>query len=155
MLATKQVFPCCISSDSLFVVEMCRSQISDLCNRLGRPNNYYIICRQTERIINSTQCWNCPILGGGLGFWILWSTCRRTKFANHNPARAQPRFKSWGVWIGRSPNRGREAPEIWGWSPNRGRSPRKSGGRGLGRGSVSPSRENFWNFELQIVQFGV
>ena len=32
------------------------------------------------------QCWNCPILGGGLGFLILWSTCRRTKSANHNPA---------------------------------------------------------------------
>ena len=32
---------------------------------------------------------------------------------------------------------------------------RERAGRGLGRGSVSPSPENFWNFELQIVQSGV
>ena len=43
-----------------------------------------------------------------------------------------------GVRIGRSPKRGREAPEIWGRSPNRGRSPRKSGARGLGRGLGEP-----------------
>ena len=51
-----------------------------------------------------------------------------------------------GVWIGRSPNRGREAPEIWGRSPNRGRSPRKSGGRGLGRGLGEPLPRNFLEF---------
>ena len=43
-----------------------------------------------------------------------------------------------GVWIGHSQKRGREAPEIWRRSPNRGRSPRKSGGRGLGRGLGEP-----------------
>ena len=51
-----------------------------------------------------------------------------------------------GVWIGRSPNRGREAPEIWGRSPNRGRSPRKSGGRGLGRGLGEPLPRKFLEF---------
>ena len=57
--------------------------------------------------------------------------------------------------IGWSPNRGSEAPEIWRRSPNRGRSTRKSGGGVCGGGSVSPSPENLWNFELQIVQSGV
>ena len=117
-----------------------RYQIFDILRHLAGDR---IILQPTER---PAQCWNCPILGGGLGFWILWSTCRRTKFANHNPARAQPRFKSWGVWIGRSPNRGREAPEIWGWSLNRGRSPRKSGGRGLGRGLGEPLPRKFLEF---------
>ena len=31
----------------------------------------------------------------------------------------------------------------------------RAGGGVWGGGSVSPSPENFWNFELQIVQFGV
>ena len=106
----------------------------------------WILKSWNKKIFLNIQCWNCPILGGGLGFWILWSTCRRTKFANNNPARAQPRFKSWGVWIGRSPNRGREAPEIWGWSPNRGWSPRKSGERGLGRGLGEPLPRKFLEF---------
>ena len=44
---------------------------------------------------------------------------------------------------GRSPSRGREAPENWGRSPNRGRSPRKSGGRGLGRGLGEPLPRKF------------
>ena len=49
-----------------------------------------------------------------------------------------------------SRNPGREArPRFDGdKSPNRGRSPRKSGGGVWGGGSVSPSPENFWNFEL-------
>ena len=42
-----------------------------------------------------------------------------------------------------------------GRSPNRWRSPRKSGGGVCGGGSVSPSPESFWNFELQIVQSGI
>ena len=36
---------------------------------------------------------------------------------------------------GRSPSRGREAPENWGRSPNRGRSPRKKRGEGSGEGA--------------------
>ena len=59
---------------------------------------------------------------------------------------AKPRspMESWGrspnrgreapEYRGRSPSRGREAPENWGRSPNRGRSPRKSGG-GAGEGA--------------------
>ena len=80
---------------------------------------------------------------------------------------AKPRspIESWGRspnrgreapnYRGRSPSRGREAPENWGRSPNRGRSPRKSRGEGVwGGGSVSPSPENFWKIELETIHFG-
>ena len=68
---------------------------------------------------------------------------------------AKPRslIESWGrspnrgreapEYRGRSPSRGRKAPENWGRSPNRGRSPRKSGGRGLGRGLGEPLPRKF------------
>ena len=68
---------------------------------------------------------------------------------------AKPRspIESWGrspnrgreapEYRGRSPSRGREAPENWGRSPNRGQSPRKSGGRGLGRGLGEPLPRKF------------
>ena len=49
---------------------------------------------------------------------------------------------------------GAKRPRIEGEAPNRGRSPRKNGGRGLGRGSVSPSPENFWKIKLEIIHFG-
>ena len=76
-----------------------------------------------------------------------------------NRGREAPEYR------GRSPSRGREAHENWGRSPNRGRSPRKNGGRGLGRGlgeplpvwgggSVSPSPENFWKIKLETIHFG-
>ena len=79
---------------------------------------------------------------------------------------AKPRspIESWGrspnrgreapEYRGRSPSRGREAPENWGRSPNRGRSPRKSGGGVWGGGSVSPSPENFWKIKLETIHFG-
>ena len=55
---------------------------------------------------------------------------------------AQPRTgPGWllgGRIRGRSPSRGREAPENWG------RSPRRSRGRGLGGGLVSPLPRNFF-----------
>ena len=54
--------------------------------------------------------------------------------------------------FGQSPNRGLEAPKIWGRSPNRGRSPRQSGGGVWGGSSVSPSAENFWKFKLETLQ---
>ena len=62
--------------------------------------------------------------------------------------KAQPRFKSWGVWIGRSPNHAKPESRARGArdlrrSPNQGRSPRKSGGRGLGRGLSEPLPRKF------------
>ena len=65
-----------------------------------------------------------------------------------NRGREAPEYR------GRSPSRGREAPENWGRSPNRGRSPRKIGGRVWGGGSVSPSPENFWKIKLETIHFG-
>ena len=47
-------------------------------------------------------------------------------------ARQPPPPEQLGIRIGWSPNRGREAPEIWRRNPNWGRSPRKIGARGLG-----------------------
>ena len=52
------------------------------------------------------------------------------------------------------PSRRREAPENWGRSPNRGRSPRKNGGRGLGRGLGEPLPRKFWKIKLEIIHFG-
>ena len=79
---------------------------------------------------------------------------------------AKPRspIESWGrspnrgreapEYRGRSPSRGREAPENWGRSPNRGRSPRKSGGRGLGRGLGEPLPRKFLKIKLETIHFG-
>ena len=76
--------------------------------------------------------------------WQLYTRAQPDK----NARGAQPRtVAGWllGGWIrGRSPSRGREAPENWGRSPNRGRSPRRSGGRGLGRGLGEPLPRNFF-----------
>ena len=39
--------------------------------------------------------------------------------------------------------------------PNRAKPESRAKPEKEGRGSVSPSPENLWNFELQILQFGV
>ena len=72
---------------------------------------------------------------------------------------AKPRspIESWG----RSPNRGREAPEYRGRSPRiegeartEGEAREKAGGGVWGGGSVSPSPENFWKIKLETIHFG-
>ena len=65
-----------------------------------------------------------------------------------NRGREAPEYR------GRSPSRGHEAPENWGRSPNRGRSPRKIGGRGLGRGLGEPLPRKFWKIKLETNHFG-
>ena len=47
----------------------------------------------------------------------------------------------------------REAPDNWGWSRNRGRSPRKNGGRGLGRELDEPLPRNFLKSRTWIYLF--
>ena len=71
-------------------------------------------------------------------------------------SRAQSARVSRAKYRGRSPSRGREAPENWGGSPNRGRSPKKSGGRGLGRGLGEPLPRKFlknqtWNHSFWCI----
>ena len=87
----------------------------------------------------------------------IWYHWRIQEFILGSQTRSP--IESWG----RSPNRGREAPEyiegearveIWGRSPNRGRSPRKSGGGVWGGCSGSPSPENFWKIKLETIYFG-
>ena len=82
---------------------------------------------------------------------LFWGAKPRSpiesKGRSPNRGRKAPEFR------GRSPIRGREAPENWERSSNRGQSPRKSGGGGVW-GSVSPSPENFWKIKLEIIHFG-
>ena len=78
---------------------------------------------------------------------------------------------SWG----RSPNRGREAPENRGWSSIEGEAQvegtkrlriegetqtegevREKTGEGFwGEGLVSPSSDNFWKIKIETIPFGV
>ena len=66
-----------------------------------------------------------------------------------NRGREAPEYR------GRSPSRGREAPENWGRSPNRGRSPKKKRGEGSGEGARwAPPQKFFEKSNLKTIHFG-
>ena len=91
----------------------------------------------------------------GTKYWV-YGVARKLGFGENSVWSSTPRLGE-GLsnmlegWMegARSPNRGRKAPE------NRRRSLRLSTGRGLGRGSVSPSPEKFCKFILETMHFGV
>ena len=70
-------------------------------------------------------------------------------------ARAQPRFKIGGSESGEARIEGAKRPRFEGEARIEGEARERAGEGVWGGGSVSPSPENFWNFELQIVPSGL
>ena len=111
---------------------------------------YFFLARRP----NMTTLLHCPmqgriqefILGGAKPRSPIESWGRSPNRGREAPeyrGRSPSRGREAPEYRGRSPSRGLEAPENWGRSPNRGRSPRKSGGRGLGRGLGEPLPRKF------------
>ena len=121
----------------------------------------YVDCFVASIVNNSDLCCRLPIYSVIVNkyCWSIYPATGSLFFSGANPgiylggANLGPQSKVKGESRiegakrpsieGRSPRRGREAPENWGRSPNRERSPRKSGGRGLGRGLGEPLPRKF------------
>ena len=103
----------------------------------------------TQVIVGSMNYISIPGADPGIYFWGAKLRSPMESWGRSpNRGREAPEYR------GRSPSRGREAPENWGRSPDRGRSPRKIGGGVWIGGSVSPSPENFWKIKLETIHFG-
>ena len=81
-----------------------------------------------------------------------WYNSRLCALGNHLSAKAQPRFNSWGSESGKARIESAKRPRFESEARIKGEAGEKAGGGG---GLVSCSPEIFWNFELQILQFGV
>ena len=65
-------------------------------------------------------------------------------------------LKVGGSESGKARIEGAKRPKFEGKARIEGEARERAGGGGVwGGGSVSPSPEHFWNFELQVVQYGV